>query len=503
MSQAGLKSDAAREAEAVDGSAPSSPFPTISQVCEAAHDFLGTLDIAALNLICVSDLPGGEVYSISDLLKWIDDAARKVRLAIDRNSARFLDAPAAYDNSYAKFSILYLITVLQRECGVRYNPKWQGLTPHSPTPEDFGRDANDGFIHAIINGIGGTCGSLPVLYVAVGRRLGYPLKLVKAFRHLFVRWDDPKGEQWFHADRFNIEATGPGVHFLPDEHYKTWPHTISDEDIRAGLFLKSLSPREELAEFVATRGYCLQSNGRLPEAIEALGWASQLAPQNHYFAQSHRVLSMHLMMRRRGHAFLNAPVVTPFGQDEWPTGPQWIRGRGGHEVLVQVFDPWQSPPLPAQSPPSVGHHLTSHTVQLPNGRMVEAQVPSYHSSHPMQASWAELPGGKYALVHQRVDPFSAHLHHAGSGGHNGTRAVKRNGQPILPDENDPMSFGYRAVSGGPAPGLSTHDHSSLVQELQQLQAARQFDATLERLPPYPVPALPPGPFPARVLIKGR
>lgn len=115
MSQANVESTASEQGKAVDGPRPA--FPTVAQVCENHDEFLGKLDIAALNLICVSGLPGGEIYSVSDLLAWIDRAALTVRSAIDNNCQKFLDDPAAFDHSYAKFSILYLITVLQRECG--------------------------------------------------------------------------------------------------------------------------------------------------------------------------------------------------------------------------------------------------------------------------------------------------------------------------------------------------------------------------------------------------
>ena len=223
--------------------------------------------------------------------------------------------------------------MLQRQCGVRYNPKWQGIRPDGEIPRDFGRDSRDIFIHAIVDGVGGTCGSLPALYVAVGRRLGYPLTLVKAARHLFARWDDPEGKHWFHRERFNIEASGPGVHMLPDEHYLNWPHSLDEKDLQAGIFLKSLPPREELAEFLATRGHCLVGNGRLQDAADAFAEASRLAPHNRYFDASMRSLQIHVELRRRGHGVLNAPV---HGADELPPGPFWVEGLGGRSVLVQL-----------------------------------------------------------------------------------------------------------------------------------------------------------------------
>jgi hypothetical protein len=51
------------------------------------------------------------------------------------------------------------------------------------------------FLHGLTQGRGGTCLSMPVAYVAVGRRLGYPLKLVTAKGHLFARWESLDGKE--------------------------------------------------------------------------------------------------------------------------------------------------------------------------------------------------------------------------------------------------------------------------------------------------------------------
>ena len=68
---------------------------------------------------------------------------------------------------------------------------------------------------------------MPVLYVAVGRRLGYPLKLATTKGHLFARWDglDHSYPAW--RERFNIEGTH-GFSSYPDDYYKTWPFKLTD-----------------------------------------------------------------------------------------------------------------------------------------------------------------------------------------------------------------------------------------------------------------------------------
>lgn len=136
-------------------------------------------------------------------------------------------------------------------------------------------DSRDDFIHGIIEGRGGTCASLPVLYVALGRRLGYPLKLVAAARHLFARWDDPGGE------RFNIEISNPGgLDTHSDDHYLDWPVPIRGTEWQEVFHFRSLTPREELACAWAKRGFCLRANGLPREAVKAFGVAWSLTPDN-------------------------------------------------------------------------------------------------------------------------------------------------------------------------------------------------------------------------------
>ncbi|MFV0446374.1 MAG: tetratricopeptide repeat protein [Planctomycetaceae bacterium] len=469
------------------GNGDGSAGPPWRQLLQSVHQADRLHDVALLNLVCTSELRGASSLPIEHYLEWLDDVAAKVRLATERNYFKFLDAPEVFENSQARFCMVCLVTVLQRECGVRYNPKWQGLTPDSPVPEAFGIDANDLFVHAIIDGIGGTCGSLPVLYVAVGRRLGYPLRLVKAARHLFVRWDDPDGKLWHHSDRFNVEATGPGIHFLPDDHYRTWPHAISAEDVEAGIFLRSLSPQEELAEFIATRGYCLKANGRLKEAVEAFAEASRLAPHNRHFAANHKSLQMHLMMRQRGHAFLNAPVRT---FDQEAVGSFWVAGLGGHKVLVQIVSPVTQPFAPQ---PEVGVSLVRQSLQTPNGLHVDAWLPVLSAGSSMTAHWVRLPDGRLALVHKPASDTWSQPWQVPN------RDQRGYGQPIVPDGDHglgmPWSGSFVAVDQA---GLAPHEQSYLAGQIQQTVERIQTGHSMPALPSMQPLAIPAGPAAPRL-----
>jgi hypothetical protein len=184
----------------------------------------------------------------------------------DRWLPMFHRAPAEFDSSLPKFRMLALVTVLQRDYGVRYDSACQEGPYCALDPRTL-------FIHGLLEGHGGTCATMPVLYIAIGRRLGYPLHLVHAGEHFFVRWEEPGGE------RFNIEATTLGFTPRDDEHYRHWPKPISDEAIGLGLFLRNLTPEEEYAAFLRLRGQCWLDHLRTAGALKAFARASALRPR--------------------------------------------------------------------------------------------------------------------------------------------------------------------------------------------------------------------------------
>ena len=192
-----------------------------------------------------------------------------MRFETDRHLYRAHDPRWAehYKHSENWLRAEFLAQVLQEDCGVHYNME-------RVRNINFG-NSKDLFIHGMIDDAnGGTCASMPVLYVAVGRRIGYPLKLVETKEHVFVRWEDAK-------ERFNIEATGNGgADSYPDDYYRTWPEKWDGPEAKANRYLISLSPAEELASFLGNRGHCLLDNGRAREAFDTYASAHKLALEN-------------------------------------------------------------------------------------------------------------------------------------------------------------------------------------------------------------------------------
>ncbi|HQZ66098.1 MAG TPA: hypothetical protein PLY87_13510, partial [Planctomycetaceae bacterium] len=134
-------------------------------------------------------------------------------------------------------------------------------------------DSRKWFIHGLLGPQRvGSCTSLPMLYAEVGRRLGYPIKLVPSLCHIFVRWEDG-------SERFNLEGTSPDyINCHPDEYYIDTPKPWTDRQKTCGYFLKSANARETLAIMLATRSMVLMFSGRLLEAGMMNSKAIELAP---------------------------------------------------------------------------------------------------------------------------------------------------------------------------------------------------------------------------------
>jgi hypothetical protein len=255
----------------------------LNDLAQLNNNELAQIRIEEINLACAAGLRGSEDLDRDACLTKLDEWVDEVRHETQRNWYRFLEHPADYECSAAYFRILVMITVLQRDLGCMYNPSRISdetfQDPFAVNP-DFS-DSRDLFIHGILFGNGGTCASMPVLYVAVGRALGYPLALVESKGHLFCRWDDCTGV-YAPPERFNIEGSGKGFGSYPDEHYTEWPVKLSELELNSGWYFKSLSPRQELAAFLSTRGACLTDTCRFAEALECFDWCRRLTREYRY-----------------------------------------------------------------------------------------------------------------------------------------------------------------------------------------------------------------------------
>ena len=271
-------------------------------------------DIALLNLLCAEGLPGANNFVPAQFLPTLDQWAQRVKAETERHLHRFRVNPAEYEHSEAYFRMLIMAVVLYEDFGIRYNPERVAIPSASVPNDHFFADSRDIFIHGLLGDRKmGTCSSMPVLYLAIGRRLGYPLKLVTTKAHLFLRWEDAK-------ERFNLEATGKGMNRYSDDHFKKWPFPVTEEEIRTEGYLKSLTAAEELAVFLSLRGNCLKEAGRFDEAAASYTAALRYAPDwNAYKALLADVqIAKPRVQSRRQVSQTGSPLPTQTGPDPNP-----------------------------------------------------------------------------------------------------------------------------------------------------------------------------------------
>ena len=229
-------------------------------------DDLARLDVAAVNLACADGLPGADRIDwercLTTLDRWAGCCARFTAGVMPH----FRRGACDYPDSEPRFRVQALVTHLQRDLGVRFHP--------GRIAEDAVYRPEDSFVYGVMQGEGGTCASLPVVYAAVGRRMGYPLLLAETRSHLFCRWD---ARPW--SECFNIEASGEGVSFFEDNHYRTGGYEMADEAVAACGYLQSLSPRGELASFLCQRAECWMQERNYGQAVTAFAWANELLPE--------------------------------------------------------------------------------------------------------------------------------------------------------------------------------------------------------------------------------
>lgn len=248
---------------------------TFPELCALPPNELEQCDIALMNLLCAEGLRGSEQLNVKQCLERLDGIAKQVKSETDRHYRRFREKPDEFNQSEGYYRMMMMATVLQQDLGIRYNPA-RVRRPWEPqeTSEEFFSNAQDIFIHGLAREKGtGTCSSMPVFFVAVGRRLGYPLKLVRAKGHLFARWDEGQRS-------FNIEGTSVGFVSHPDEHYRSWPFPFTAEEEQAESYLKSLTPVQEFATFASIRGQCCFSATDWRRAVGAFAHAFYKEPQS-------------------------------------------------------------------------------------------------------------------------------------------------------------------------------------------------------------------------------
>ena len=241
---------------------------------------LEPIDVALMHEACCEGLPGAEDLDIPADQRFLDELADLVETETERLFPVFHREPEHFHNSSAYFRMLVLASVLQRDVGFPLSDKTFEERVNFSAPRES-------YLHAFLRGAPGSCGPITLLHVAVGRRLGYPLRFVFRPRHFFACWEGPDGQGFY------IECTSRGILTPPGDLYLAWPVPFPtcgwmEPGPRGHIlytpaetyWLSPLRPREVLSIFLNQRAICFSSCKRYREALEALSWSHEAAPHH-------------------------------------------------------------------------------------------------------------------------------------------------------------------------------------------------------------------------------
>ena len=146
---------------------------TLDELLRLSAEELGRCEIARMNLLCATGLPGAENLDVDQDLIQLDAWAERIFVMTESHLDAFHRNPALFENSEPLWRMLGLTRILEHEYQIHYHPDCIDREP------DWG-DSTALLLHGLLGSQRhGTCPSLPVLVVAVGRRLSYPLRVAR------------------------------------------------------------------------------------------------------------------------------------------------------------------------------------------------------------------------------------------------------------------------------------------------------------------------------------
>lgn len=218
-----------------------SEYPLLDELYTLSED---QIDIGLVSLMLAKEVyPDLDIQAYS---KKIDDLANVVK------------ALTTYSKD-PEFRIRAMNTFLYKHYKLQYD-----------FTDPYLKNLKNRYLNGILDTKKGSCVTMPLLYLAIAQRLGYPVYFVPTPFHYFLRYEDPR------LKLRNIEATDGGG-YSPDSAYKR-NLEITDKSIKNGTYLKTMTNRELMGDLIAQNGIYWGQQGYVPRAIEYLEVAAKLYP---------------------------------------------------------------------------------------------------------------------------------------------------------------------------------------------------------------------------------
>ena len=247
---------------------------SVAQLIALSDAELEKVDIVEMNIAVAREIPGLEKLDCAAYRKIVDGWTDQFRRWLPTTEHAFRQAPEKYKNDINFFRLGMLAQFLDQQVGVAYVEQQKADQKRGVKGVWY---TNPGhlLLHGLIDTKRGTCGTMPALHVAVGRRLGWPVALACAKSHYVCRYDDGKAV-------YNIEATDTGRGGFAagsDSDYMA-SEGISRKAVACGSDLRKLTAREMLGVFVQARARHYADTNKPVQAARDYALAHTLFPKS-------------------------------------------------------------------------------------------------------------------------------------------------------------------------------------------------------------------------------
>jgi len=153
-------------------------------------------DIAEVDLRCSLGLIENIDHLYRDCLGLIGEWSTQLVDYTNNNYRLFESEPESFENSHEMYQAIAMVQFVQTALRVHYNMEFA-------EGEYNAIDSRNLFLTGVLTGHGGTCVTLPVLYAALGQRVGYPIAVASNWEHFYCVWGEG-------PNSFCLEAAGNG-----------------------------------------------------------------------------------------------------------------------------------------------------------------------------------------------------------------------------------------------------------------------------------------------------
>jgi hypothetical protein len=295
-------------------------WPTVDQLLSLPNEELGKVDPVVMNLVVAKGIPALANLDIDHYIRLADQWAADFRTQMPAMERCFHQESHLWQNDIDLFFIGMTFRYVAEVLGVRYHEDQTDIQQILYT------NPSDLFLNGILDTRRGNCGTMALLHVILGNRIGMPVYLVRIWSHFLYRFDNG-------SKKINVEATitRPGKFFTGTDEQFLAKFNQPAKAKACGSDMHSLTPRQLLGTFIGMRGRHFRNTPHFFEAERDYLLARYLFPESRDLYLDQSRLSTQCSTARfepdeEGHPFVEVRRLSEFirfnnGDFRVPTEP--------------------------------------------------------------------------------------------------------------------------------------------------------------------------------------